>query len=118
MFGAKKFLSYSLVVLALAPFSCALADMDGRKGERPKESPSKAKRALVTSVPTASNKDFNNSIASVPYKELAEHAVLKGESTQFPTIAAPTVKVGDKDISMSPWVPVRQSLGVQMELVW
>ena len=81
--------------------------------ERQKQASRVLPQKLVTTVPCSLSVELDAYAGSSQAL-----SAKKSEGPMIPSIPSPSVTIGSKEVSMSPWMPVRHSLGVQMELVW
>lgn len=115
--------TFSAVLLSFGIFSTSLeysfASTPHHKNERKEERGSgRNQKTLVTSMPAPNAAvDLNSSLNGAFIKRTAQD--MDGQSAKIDiALPSPSVTVGSKEVLMSPWMPVRSSLGVQMELTW
>lgn len=74
-------------------------------------------RQLVTSMPAPDGENLDSALKADASPPKSDPQSSKDKQLDI-TLPSPSVRVGSKDVLMSPWMPVRSSLGVQMELTW
>ncbi len=74
-------------------------------------------KELVTTIPVSNKGNLDYSLSGAPPTSEQYPQEEISEKVDF-SLPSPSVKVGSKEVLMSPWMPVRSSLGIQMELAW
>jgi hypothetical protein len=87
------------------------------KGNKAGRRQDREQRELVTTMPAPNRANLDSSLSGPPHGLKSRHQNEPINDVDI-TLPSPSVKVGSKEVLMSPWMPVRSSLGVQMELTW
>ena len=110
------------ISLVLLSFGIATACVEASHASTPNRADSRkvnqrqerVQKHLVTTMPAPNQVSLDSSLnektPSSPHYEREKELDI--------SLPSPSVRVGSKEVLMSPWMPVKSSLGVQMELTW